>query len=57
MDELNTNVKFLTECRDSNLLCFSDTWLDKLLTLGTCMLTASVYRSGQTETAGKWTGG
>ena len=28
MDELHANIKLLTEYRDANLLCLSETWLD-----------------------------
>ena len=59
MDELHANVKFLTEYRDANLLCFSETWLDD--TIDSRHLHVDGFgapvRADRTEASGKQKGG
>ena len=59
MDELHPNVKFLTEYRNANLLCFSETWLNDMI--GSRHLHVDGFgapvRADITEASGKQKGG
>ena len=56
IDELYANVKFLTEYRDANLVCFSEMWLDDMIDSRHLRVDGfgAPIRAGRTEDSGKF---